>query len=77
MALPVTRTRVRVTRRTVPTLTMERSLWEAGADVVVGVDEVGRGAWAGPISVGAAVLPADRRVSVHTCTASDRPLAAG
>jgi ribonuclease HII len=29
---------------------------------VVGVDEVGRGAWAGPISVGAAVLPADRRV---------------
>ena len=62
MALPVTRTRVRVTRRTVPTLTMERSLWEAGADVVVGVDEVGRGAWAGPISVGAAVLPADRRV---------------
>ncbi len=33
-----------------------------GHDVVVGVDEVGRGAWAGPISVGAAVLPRDRRV---------------
>jgi ribonuclease HII len=62
MALPVTRTRVRVTRRTVPSLSMERSLWAAGADVVVGVDEVGRGAWAGPLSVGAAVLPADRRV---------------
>ena len=30
--------------------------------MVVGVDEVGRGAWAGPISVGAAVLPPDRRV---------------
>jgi len=30
--------------------------------VVVGVDEVGRGAWAGPISVGAAVLPEGRRV---------------
>jgi ribonuclease HII len=30
--------------------------------VVVGVDEVGRGSWAGPISVGAAVLPPDRRV---------------
>jgi ribonuclease HII len=29
---------------------------------VVGVDEVGRGSWAGPISVGAAVLPPDRRV---------------
>src|SRR5581483_887108 len=31
-------------------------------EVVVGVDEVGRGAWAGPISVGAAVLPPDKRV---------------
>jgi len=30
--------------------------------VVVGVDEVGRGSWAGPLSVGAAVLPRDRRV---------------
>ncbi len=30
--------------------------------MVVGVDEVGRGAWAGPISVGAAVLPRNRRV---------------
>jgi ribonuclease HII len=29
---------------------------------VVGVDVVGRGAWAGPISVGAAVLPQDKRV---------------
>ena len=37
-------------------------MWERGADVVVGVDEVGRGAWAGPISVGAAVVPRDRRV---------------
>ncbi|MDP8976448.1 MAG: ribonuclease HII [Actinomycetota bacterium] len=36
--------------------------WDMGHDVVVGVDEVGRGAWAGPISVGAAVLPRDRRV---------------
>jgi ribonuclease HII len=30
--------------------------------VVVGVDEVGRGAWAGPLTIGAAVLPKDRRV---------------
>lgn len=41
---------------------MERELWEGGADIVVGVDEVGRGAWAGPLSVGMAVLPRDRRV---------------
>jgi ribonuclease HII len=31
--------------------------------VVVGIDEVGRGAWAGPLSVGAAILPRDTRVN--------------
>jgi ribonuclease HII len=62
MAPPVSRSTLKVTRQTVPTLTLERRLWADGADVVVGVDEVGRGAWAGPISVGAAVLPPDRRV---------------
>lgn len=46
-----------------PGLRVERALWDAGEQVVVGVDEVGRGAWAGPISVGAAVLPPDRRVN--------------
>ena len=45
-----------------PNLSVERSLWERGDDVVVGVDEVGRGSWAGPISVGAAVVPRNRRV---------------
>ena len=49
-------------RKRAPKLTFERELWEQGNDVVVGVDEVGRGAWAGPITVGAAVLPKDRRV---------------
>lgn len=46
----------------VPSLSVERELWSAGHEVVAGVDEVGRGAWAGPISVGVAVLPRDRRV---------------
>jgi ribonuclease HII len=45
-----------------PTLTVERGLWDDGHQVVVGVDEVGRGSWAGPIMVGAAVLPQSRRV---------------
>ena len=45
-----------------PTLSRERELWEAGKTTVVGLDEVGRGAWAGPVSVGAAVVPSDRRV---------------
>lgn len=37
-----------------PTLRRERQLWRAGYSVVAGVDEVGRGAWAGPL-VAAAV----------------------
>ena len=45
-----------------PSRTLERTLQEQGYEVIVGVDEVGRGAWAGPIMVGAAVLPAARRV---------------
>lgn len=46
-----------------PSLSVERELWEAGDAVVVGVDEVGRGAWAGPLVVGAAVAPKDRRIT--------------
>jgi ribonuclease HII len=45
-----------------PSLRYERELWDAGKDVVVGMDEVGRGAWAGPVSVGAAVIPKERRI---------------
>lgn len=52
----------RTLRRSAPGLTIERTLWEAGKSFVVGVDEVGRGAWAGPVSVGAAIVPRDRRI---------------
>jgi ribonuclease HII len=51
-----------VARGPAPTLAVERELWAQGHRVVVGMDEVGKGAWAGPLTVGAAVLPADRRV---------------
>ena len=46
-----------------PTRTIEKELWAAGHDVIVGIDEVGRGAWAGPLMVGAAILPRDKRVN--------------
>jgi ribonuclease HII len=46
----------------VPTLAVERRLWAEGHQVVVGIDEVGKGAWAGPLTLVAAVLPTDRRV---------------
>jgi ribonuclease HII len=52
-----------VTKKTVPSLEVERELWNAGAEYVVGIDEVGRGAWAGPLSVGAAIVPRDRRIN--------------
>jgi ribonuclease HII len=50
-------------KKVAPKRSLERSLWDAGHDVVVGIDEVGRGAWAGPLMVGAAVLPRERRVN--------------
>ena len=49
-------------KRASPGLAVERELWNNNVTVVVGVDEVGRGSWAGPLSVGAAVVPRDRRV---------------
>jgi len=39
-----------------PSLRFERQHWRAGAGPVAAVDEVGRGALAGPVSVGVAVL---------------------
>ncbi len=49
-------------RRKAPGLIVERGLRQRGIDVIVGMDEVGRGSWAGPLSVGAAIVPLDRRV---------------
>lgn len=48
-------------KRTAPGLAHERAHWSHD-EVVVGIDEVGRGAWAGPLTVGAVVIPPDRRV---------------
>jgi ribonuclease HII len=48
-------------RTSAPGLTIERQHWERG-QIVVGMDEVGRGAWAGPLTVGAVIVPTDRRV---------------
>lgn len=42
-----------------PTTTRERQLRAEGFNCIVGLDEVGKGAWAGPLMIGAAVLRAD------------------
>ena len=44
---------------TTPSFDRERTLIDDGAAFVVGFDEVGKGAWAGPLMVGAAVLRRD------------------
>jgi len=40
-----------------PDLRFEIPLWEGGFTAVAGLDEAGRGAWAGPVAAGAVVLP--------------------
>ncbi|HUG00118.1 MAG TPA: ribonuclease HII [Ilumatobacter sp.] len=45
-----------------PTRKIEQELWGQGYTSIVGIDEVGRGSWAGPLMVGAAILPRERRV---------------
>ncbi|MBB6098423.1 ribonuclease HII [Deinobacterium chartae] len=40
---------------------LERAFWQHGLLRVAGVDEAGRGAWAGPLSVAAVILPAEER----------------
>ncbi len=42
--------------QTFPTLSLERQLEAAGSRFVIGVDEVGRGAIAGPVAVGVALI---------------------
>jgi len=43
-----------------PNLRLEAGLWRRGCVHVAGLDEVGRGAWAGPLVAAAVVLPAGR-----------------
>jgi len=52
-----------------PTLEIEDELRADGADVVAGVDEVGKGSWAGPLVVCAAVVRTD--VAVDDLVARD------
>ena len=39
-----------------PHASRERSLFESGAKTIVGIDEVGKGSWAGPLVIGIAML---------------------
>jgi ribonuclease HII len=48
---------------TVPTLRHERILLREGARLVIGMDEVGRGAIAGPVAVGLSIVDVDTRTA--------------
>ncbi len=47
--------------QSIPTLKFERAFWSRGLAHIAGLDEVGRGAWAGPVVAGAVILPRARR----------------
>jgi ribonuclease HII len=49
----------RVELRPFPTLEFEANLWRAGFCRIAGLDEAGRGAWAGPVAAAAVILPAN------------------
>lgn len=42
-----------------PTLDLEKDLWNKGFAHIAGLDEVGRGCFAGPVVVGAVIFPSD------------------
>lgn len=46
-----------------PTLQFEQSLWQNGFARLAGIDEAGRGAWAGPVCAAAVILPPDPLVA--------------
>jgi ribonuclease HII len=54
-----------------PTLRHEHALRRAGFARVAGIDEAGRGAWAGPVVAAAVILPLDARTARLLCGVND------
>ncbi|MFA6322823.1 MAG: ribonuclease HII, partial [Candidatus Buchananbacteria bacterium] len=46
-----------------PNLKIEKEIWQQGYSFIAGLDEVGKGAWAGPIVVGAVILNPQKRIA--------------
>lgn len=45
-----------------PDVSLESALWVNSLNIIAGLDEAGRGAWAGPVAAAAVVLPADNGI---------------
>lgn len=64
----------RISHRISPDLSFELPLWTAGLVDVAGVDEAGRGAWAGPVAAGAVILPPRSDLLAVLCGVRDSKL---
>ena len=53
-------------KRVDPDIQFEIEIWEGGIQHICGLDEAGRGALAGPVSVGAVILPNDKTLLSST-----------
>jgi ribonuclease HII len=64
--------------KTLPSLAHERAARRVGHALVAGVDEVGRGSWAGPVVAAAVILPLHRRGLIKTleCVRDSKQLSA-
>lgn len=51
-------------RKPMTPLTIEQAIWQQGTKYIGGIDEAGRGAWAGPVAAAAVILPNDPDISL-------------
>ena len=54
-----------------PNLRYEKEIWNKGFNCICGIDEVGRGAWAGPVVAAAVILPKDFRSRIWSAPLSN------
>jgi ribonuclease HII len=47
-----------------PGLHFEQAFWEKGIFLIAGIDEAGRGAWAGPLTAAAVILPGKANIQL-------------
>ena len=61
----------RFSGRLAPTLDEERTAWASGCRCVAGLDEAGRGAWAGPVVAAAVILPPEAGIADYLAGVTD------
>lgn len=54
-------------RKIKPDILLEKSLWKKGFINIAGVDEAGKGPWAGPVTAGAVIIHKNKQVVKSVC----------